>query len=271
VLEFSFSPSNTPFKPSATALEPDNTAVEVDQPLSRKILSDRKAPPPKHSKTAAPLASEITPDSCVYDPHSTSQIVSEMRKILLEPIGRGVIYILEAPKFFENYKPASNRGEIWVMIGITSDLPERIKTLKSRCGFTQLTAPYVSEPVRMDLLERIEKLCYEELNNFRRRMDCKHRPVAGGKCDTVHEEWFAVDYEIAETTVKRWRTFLKYDPYWDDGYMTISWKERVKDKFSILDTIDGKNPHALGHELDAWLEESIDDCESWNRIFNRRK
>lgn len=109
----------------------------------------------------------------------------------------------------------------------------------------------------MDLLRRIEKVCHEELNNFRRKMDCKNEGVTG-KCNTVHGEWFAVDKAVAIRTVKRWRAFLDHSPYGDDGVLDEFWKARLGDgKYWRFEASEGEEDHEfLNKKLDAWLEKS---------------
>ena len=80
----------------------------------------------------------------------------------------------------------------------------------------------------MDLLRRIERVFHEELNNFRRSIQCRNG-VNGARCDTVHMEWFAVPEDVAIRTVKRWKRVLDYAPYGDSGLLNSFWSDRVKD------------------------------------------
>jgi hypothetical protein len=253
--ESSFSPSNNPFKPPATTSEPDNAAVEVDPPLSsRKNSPDPQIPLAEHSEAAASPAYETTPMPWVYPHRKESVIAHNIRNILRTSFDHGYIYILEAPKFFETYKPASINGEVWIKIGISSDVETRVKNLESTCGIPQLSTAYVSSRQYRTLsLKRIERLCQEELNNFRRRLDCGVRSV---KCSTMHREWFAVDYKVAERTVERWTQFLDQIPYAEDGRITNHWHDMIERMHGNLKAIDGNKYHGLGDGLDTWFEES---------------
>ncbi|KAF2106266.1 T5orf172 domain-containing protein [Lophiotrema nucula] len=246
-------PGDHPSK-SAHLPKPESAAFETDVPLPSGTSSPNHEPSSaKCGKAAAPPAHPTTTKPCEYEIYGPNIIANTVRNILKKPVEvrTGAIYVFEAPEFFKAFQPARDRNEQWVKIGISSDVRKRIKNLRFRCGITDLQCFYVSDSgtMRMDLLRRIETLCHEELNNFRRRMKCKDGLNRQVKCNTVHEEWFAVDKEVAKRTVERWWKFLKSDPYGESGYLNGDWVARLEHDFGSFEASEGS--------MDAWVEASL--------------
>lgn len=201
-------------------------SAKANQPLVTVVnLTQSKAPESVHFRATSPSNQRTRKQACTYDVHTPNTIAKEVRTILL----RGVeeqsefIYVLKAPRFFETFQPAKEKGEEWVKIGISRNIKKRISSLKNNCGFTDLQECYGlgGGPVRIDLRRIIERVCHAELNNSRRTIQCTEG-VNGARCDTLHNEWFAVSEEVAVWTVKRWRRFLDYEPMQRAVYCMIT-------------------------------------------------
>ncbi|KAL1597104.1 hypothetical protein SLS60_008686 [Paraconiothyrium brasiliense] len=191
---------------------------------------------------------------------SSAATANKIKQILKEDI-QGVIYVLEAPIFFSGYPPASEGQEVWVKIGWATDLNKRIEDIRSDCGIDDLMLVWHSRSTRTDVLKKIESVCHEQLNNYRRRMDCK---LHGGtsKCNTLHKEWFAVDKQVAIRTVKMWRSFLDHNPYGVHGVFENTWRDSVNDDnvYCNFETEHrGTDQAELLHQsLEAWIERTVE-------------
>jgi len=233
--------------------------VEADSP-STSTLSPISIPQTQRRKSDASSAQGKDVKPCVFAkqlPQTIAHAIDTLLKKNITP-KRGFIYVLAAPEFFQSFPPARNKNEQWVKIGISSDVKHRVKTLKATCGITDLAAVYESPcSFPMDMLRRIEKVCHEELNNHRRRFDCLNEGVTT-RCDTVHEEWFAVDKEAAERTVKKWEGFLIHKPYDQYGRLSTFWWDRLQNEdFYRFDSSDGEATHGLMHrKFESWLDKS---------------
>ncbi|KAJ4286738.1 hypothetical protein N0V90_012990 [Kalmusia sp. IMI 367209] len=246
---------------SSESLKASTKLVDVDSPSISAKQSAPRTPSDKHAgRDISPHGKNITPKPCVYRPLLTTVIAANISKLLQKNITeerRGTIYVLEAPEFFSSFPPASSRGEQWVKIGISTDVIKRMDTLRARCGITDITAIYSSDPntIRMDLLRRIEQVCHAQLNNYRRRMDCKSAGITKG-CRTVHGEWFAVDKEVAKRTVTMWRRFLAYEPYGELGVLDDAWKKKLIDSENYkFEAKYGETEHDLfQRQFEAFIE-----------------
>jgi hypothetical protein len=253
-----------PKSPTSTPKNPIESP-HLHTPLSQR--SRRVETPAETPKSNASPAPKITPNSYAYDILPPQSIAANIRRILRQkevPEPTGTLYVLEAPSFFDSFKPASDRNEKWVKIGISKDVGERVKSLKMKCGITDIRQVYVTDAcnISMRLMKVIEAVCHAELNNFRRKMDCRNERVTS-KCDTVHEEWFAVDTEVAIRTAKRWRSFLDHKPYGKYGVLHEFWVGRLDDEdYGRFGDSEGEEEYDLmSKAFDLWLQTSRDRME----------
>ncbi|KAF1958623.1 hypothetical protein CC80DRAFT_591556 [Byssothecium circinans] len=168
-----------------------------------------------------------------YDIEPSSTIVNNIRGILRQPIdegNKGYIYVLKAPRFFEAFPSAKDRGEQWVKIGISRDINKRIKSLKAQCGFEDLVncGGDFGDAMPMEYLRRIERVCHAELHNFRRPMNCGESANGLSRCEVVHKEWFNVSEDVAIQVIRRWMRFLAQDPYTDVGLLNEFWGKKIR-------------------------------------------
>lgn len=233
--------------------------LEFSNPPPRRRLFQEE---PRSTSPQTPQA--IPEDSCIYTPRNPTATAREIKKILKEDL-TGHIYVFEAPEFFSKFKPALERSETWVKIGIASDVEQRRKALASKCGFRDLTEVYASDTMRMDVLRVIEAVCHEQLNNWRRKMDCA-RYGRGSKCKTLHKEWFHVDKDRAVKTVQMWTGFLDNNPYGHGGVLEDRWRKSLFDrkKYRLLETPRNELDQAelLHQSLEAWIGKTMEEGKS---------
>ncbi|KAF2179903.1 hypothetical protein K469DRAFT_298106 [Zopfia rhizophila CBS 207.26] len=191
--------------------------------------------------------------STEYPPLLPETIADNIRQELLKDVeSKGFIYILRAPNYFRNRKPL-------VKIGITEDITRRIRALQNNCGFTDLQECSRSggKAIPWKRLQRVEKLCHLELNNFRKTLQC-NKGGHGKNCDTGHTEWFEVEEETAIRTVKRWQKFINQNPYGEDGSLREGWKVTVQNGryLHISEDEDRYDYRMASQRYDEWLDEA---------------
>lgn len=191
-----------------------------------------KTPESVHSKAISVPNQRTRKQAYTHDIHKPDIIAKRIRSILLRGVEEqcGFIYVLKAPSFFQTFEPAKGKGEEWVEIGISRNLKRHIDSLKYNCGFTDLQECYRLDdvPMRMDLLRVIERVCHEEINNFRRTIQCT-KGVNKTRCTSFHDEWLAVPEQVAVRTVKLWKRYLNCAPYAESGKLNDDWRDRLAD------------------------------------------
>jgi len=247
------SPSPTP--PTFNPTTSDQISAHDEEPTVT-------ATPPARLGVSRP---DYTPRSETQTPRKPSAIALAIKDILREPIdnsNKGYIYVLRAPRFFKDFPPSRDRAkpEQWVKIGITRNMEERKKSLSARCGIRDLTDcdDVLEEPMPMPLLRRVERLCHEELDNFRRPLDCNETDTG---CDTVHKEWFNVTEEVAIRTVKRWLSFISQSPYSRHGNLQSEWEDMVYEG-AYLKTDRNEDLDRTDQRYQSWLDNGIQQLET---------
>lgn len=97
---------------------------------------------------------------------------------------------------------------------------------------------------------RIEELAQLELANFQQKFECK-------KCGTAHREWFAVLEAVALSTVRRWRRFIRSDPYHENGILLDLWSTMLS-KVNRQQSEEKHDDHEVrGDRWDRWIDEGI--------------
>ena len=96
------------------------------------------------------------------------------------------------------------------------DVNKRMKEIKDQCVISDIKIVYDSQDKSHHLYWKIEKLVHPELQNFRKILNCgRHMKANGGPTD--HGKRFAVPEGVALETVRRWRDFVKGNPYDENG------------------------------------------------------
>lgn len=240
---------------------------------SQSAASKSTSPPPSHDyqKNAAPSQGPTTLPcaktlSKEYDRFSVKytqkhakpfEIALKIKDLLKKELSHRnqssqQVYILEAPEFFSQFEAAASDQHPWIKIGRTGALSKRYKSLRIRCDIKDLSIDSISKPMSMAMIERLEKLCQEQLINFQRKWSC-----GSAKCETnVHGEWFAVEKAVARRTRDMWVSFLELEPYEGDGILSFPWRMAVdKADFSLLMGEDPSLAHEELHQaLEAWIK-----------------
>ncbi|KAH8821324.1 T5orf172 domain-containing protein [Xylogone sp. PMI_703] len=180
-------------------------------------------------------------------PAQSFAVDSDLRRAILEGVNdEGYIYVLKAPDYFRQNFPGKNP---LVKIGMAKDVDARIKSLKSKCGITDLKLVDDKNHRAVHVYWKVEQLVHIELRNFRRVLKCKNCGAKSGN-KTEHQEWFEISEELALKTVERWRRFVELNPYDENGALRDFWSSRLKSR-------------------DMKLLRSQDDTEEWNERWTR--
>jgi len=241
----------SPFRPTAMAMRSkDDTFVE------QLSSSAAKAAPTLFQTTIQP--SVPPPESSTGPDKKFIPLLVDnwIRTAIMKPVTKeGHVYILKAPKYFEENYPGEPP---LVKIGISMDVKKRVFDLKTNCGLFDLERVEDSQDISHKWYYKVEELVHSELANFNRVLKC-------GKCRTgkgegsAHREWFAVSETVALHAVQRWRNFILEEPYDDNGILTDHWSEMLRPA-NIPRQSAGEEYY--DHELrnnrwNRWLEEGI--------------
>ena len=150
-----------------------------------------------------------------------------------------------------------------VKVGMTTDIRERVKRVSNCCKLPDLEEARHWEAV--PFAKRVEQLVFAELRKFQRPFVCekvKHKQAKSTK--THHKEWFDVPAEVAIQSVQRWATFVRSEPYDEDGRLMQFWArwanvlpKASEDEIISLQT-DMQRHHCLRHErYQTWLDLGI--------------
>ncbi|KAF2447507.1 hypothetical protein P171DRAFT_429141 [Karstenula rhodostoma CBS 690.94] len=248
---------------SPNPAQPSPAPTNHNQSSTRFARSIEAVTPPTQRRVSTP---NNTPRNQTRWQAGPGAIARGIRKILREPIdysNDGYIYVLKAPRFFDQFPPSRDRAEPeqWVKIGITRNIEDRMGKLIGSCGITDLDVCKhgLRGPEPMPMLHRVEKLCHAELANFQRPLDCNQ---TGTRCDTVHREWFNVTEEVAIRTVKRWLRFFSMNPYTNTGALKSGfWDDRVYNG-EYLNTLEDEDVDRTHERYQSWLETSIQQYET---------
>lgn len=158
----------------------------------------------------------------------------------------GDVYVLQNPAWPNHVKIGES----------ARDTDKRIKELKDNCKIESLEQVVDTEQKFFLNYKIVEKLCHEELKNFRKILLCQSCKASKGK-QKRHQEWFEVKPEIAVRTVQKWRRWMSLSPYDGDGDLVPWWREKANDElFSKDEPFDLK-------------EEAIDDHDSRHQRWSR--
>lgn len=158
----------------------------------------------------------------------------------------GDVYVLQNPAW-PNHVKIGESGR---------DVDKRITELKKSCDIRSLKQVVDTEQRNFLNYKIVEKLCHEELKNFRKKFLCTSCKNLRGD-QKKHQEWFQVNPEIAVRTVQKWRRWMSLSPYDGDGDLVPWWQHKANDElFFKEEPFDAK-------------EEAIDDHDSRHRRWSR--
>jgi hypothetical protein len=148
-------------------------------------------------------------------------IHSQIKKTILEPLTQakrnatkpGYIYVFQDPKRRHLCK-----------IGKAREVGARAERIESACGLDGLEVWHRGPSTFFE--QRVEKLCQDELKDFRREYDCT-QCKSKKSCPKRHREWFEVSKELATLVVEKWTEFMLMEPYDSKGELRGFWKDRL--------------------------------------------
>lgn len=137
----------------------------------------------------------------------------------------GWIYIFSSPNFPGHLKIGRTTNEIRV----------RKQQIKSQCKDYELDMVVEEECFKKTSWHvRLEKLIHEDLSDERRQFPCsckkpnsEHNSDGGNTKQTKHGEWFAIDETRAKDVVKKWKDWMRQEPYSKDGRLNEAMLQKV--------------------------------------------
>jgi hypothetical protein len=220
--------------------------------------------PPLFQASKGPKDSEPSPRTEAERLRQTrcpSTIDVLIRDAIMNRVNKeGHVYIFKSPEYFRRFFP--NEPPL-LKIGMAKDVSKRMEDLRGKCGLFDLARVADCEDRPMKFYWKVEELVHTELLNFRRLFNCKKCRNAKGT-ETEHQEWFAVDEEVALRTVQRWRRFIELEPYDENGILKDHWSRMVQPK--NMEHPDAEEQWNDSRSRDRrwtkWLDEGAKECEN---------
>jgi T5orf172 domain len=211
----SFGPENTGNEEAPPSVQADVESGDDAEAMSIDSVGEITPPASNIETPSSANRRSIYTTSRIQDAHS---IDGALRMKIKEDLPKkdkqkGYVYIFRDPA----------RPNL-LKIGKTDlEVSKRRENIERRCRITLETV--YQEGEGMDLLplrncQRAEQLVHKELANYNRRHLCP-------TCKERHKEWFAVSEDLAKKTIQRWVTFIRKQPYDENGVLHDFWQERL--------------------------------------------
>jgi hypothetical protein len=236
----------------------DNTCLEQ---ITSSVVA--ACGPPLFQASKGPKDSECSPTTeteRLRQNRCPSTIDVLIRDAIMNQVNKqGHVYIFKSPEYFRRFIP---NEQPLLKIGMAKGVSKRMEDPRGKCGMFDLARVADFEVRPMKSYWKVGELVHTELLNFRRLFDCKKCRNAKGT-ETEHQEWFAVDEEVALRTVQRWRRFIELEPYDENGILKDQWSRMMRPK-------NMKHPDAEEQWNDSqsrdicwtkWLDEGARECE----------
>ncbi|KAM0212765.1 hypothetical protein ACHAPQ_004965 [Fusarium lateritium] len=195
----------------------DTNSGGISQPCpSTPTKTSPKSTPTKQ------IASIISKSNHVFEnyglPRSIEHINEEIKKKLLRPLSKkeknqaGHVYIYTFPESYHDAHP-------YIKIGYAEDVKTRMSQWKSKCGYP----PRLLGQFPAEHYVKVEKLVHAQLWNQRKRENdgCP-------TCHVKHKEWFKVDSMTANKYIGLWTSWMRQQPYDDEGVLQDKWRLRIE-------------------------------------------
>ncbi|KAJ4267476.1 hypothetical protein NW762_003583 [Fusarium torreyae] len=150
-------------------------------------------------------------------PLNTTDKNKAIKKHLLSPLAQkereseGYVYIYTFPETYRIARP-------YLKIGYAQDVEARMARWKAQCGYR----PRVLGQFTADHYIKLEKLVHAQLYSQRKR------EISCPNCGVYHKEWFDVDLMTATMITTLWATWMRRQPYDDEGNLQEKWRVRIE-------------------------------------------
>lgn len=243
---------------------PHRNKSKDDTCLEQIASSVAACAPPLFQASKGPKDSEPSPTTETERLRQTrcpSTIDVLIRDAIMNRVNKeGHVYIFKSPEYFRRFSP---NEQPLLKIGMAKDVSKRMEDLRGKCGLFDLARVADCEDRPMKFYWKVEELVHTELLNFRRLFNCKKCRNAKGT-ETEHQEWFAVDEEVALRTVQRWRRFIELEPYDENGILKDHWSRMIQPK--NMEHPDAEEQWNDSQSRDIrwtkWLDEGAKECEN---------
>ncbi|KAM0557074.1 hypothetical protein ACHAPJ_005337 [Fusarium lateritium] len=221
-------PSSTPVAVVKPESQPTGETPKDETPTakttSRRISQSSPSTPTKSSPRLRP--SKETPLKTTEFKHKfedyglprdTTDKNKAIKEHLLSPLAQkekeseGYVYIYTFPETYRIARP-------YLKIGYAQDVEARMAKWKAQCGYR----PRVLSQFTADHYIKLEKLVHAQLYSQRKReLSCP-------TCGVCHKEWFDVDLMTATVITTMWATWMRQQPYDDEGNLQEKWRVRIE-------------------------------------------
>ncbi|WZH43597.1 meiotically up-regulated gene 113-domain-containing protein [Fusarium acuminatum] len=195
----------------------DTTSRQISRPsLSTQIKTSPQSTPTKQTASTDSKSKHVFENYGLA--RSIKHINEEIKKKLLRPLSTeekklaGHVYIYTFPESYHDAHP-------YIKIGYATDVKVRMARWKSQCGYPpELLGQFPAEHYA-----KVEKLVHAQLWNQRKR-EKDGCPTCGVK----HKEWFKVDTMTVNKNIGLWTSWMRQQPYNDDGVLQDKWRVRIE-------------------------------------------
>jgi hypothetical protein len=241
------SPS-TPKGTSSSRCEADSSRKTVFRVHYERSPSDRTL------RTVNTISADPSYDEGV---ENNEEVV---RKRILESFASGIDDLGSAREGFV-YAFRDNELPL-IKIGFTAGtLHARQSRIEKRCGFVKgLT---LVDAVKVKAYKQLERIVHQDLAPHRVYFDCACGKIVNKKGFSRHQEYFQIDDDTAQSTLRLWRDFVEQRP-WERHSLEDEWYLKV----SARSKVDSSETHTSHDErVKRWrdhfgiLESAIDNTK----------
>ena len=198
---------------------------------------------------------------------SRSDVVDSICKVMKKPACNsakypddGWIYISTSPKFPGHVKIGRT----------TNSIRNRLMQQENKCKTYLLKIADQDECFnKTSWHKRLEELIHTDLSNERRyftrtykQTNPKHNSEENKKNNTEHGEWFEIDVAAAKYIVKKWKDWMRLNPYSWDGQLTRYMQSNVdkwqRDTKSFDPLTANASEEPLLQDMSWW-----EHCAAW--------
>ncbi|KAM0234703.1 hypothetical protein ACHAP5_009942 [Fusarium lateritium] len=196
-------------------LKPLETTIIKKEDEDSKSLSEKNTENLPIFTSVVAVKQEVIPTN---ETPNIEHINEEIKKKLLCPLSEeetnqgGHVYIYTFPESYHDAHP-------YIKIGYAKDVKTRMSQWKTQCGYPpELLGQFPAEHY-----VKVEKLVHAQLWNQRKR-----EKDGCPTCHVKHKEWFKVDSMTANKYIGLWTSWMRQQPYDDEGVLQDKWRLRIE-------------------------------------------